>query len=321
MRKLFIGLFLVFIIFDISFAHTEIENCLRFTEDGKYRRAIHLGKKAVELYPQDINSFLCLADAYIMSGDFNSGIDILNNAQKTFTESSDLLFIYNRLALAYHTIHEYDNAVKYSNKYLAIARELKSKEDEIIALNILIELAEEKLDFDKAIVYYEEALKIADEKNAAVLYSNLGGIYREKGDYVNAINNIKKAIEINRKNLDNHGVAIATLNLGNTYRTAKDFVKAEKYINEGLKQILEFKDIYWEGNAYKYFGWLYRDKKDFKKAKEYLLKAYNIYVLIDREPDKGIVFNDIKMIDLLESSQDIEQKSEIIKKEDHNEVK
>lgn len=321
MPKLFISLFLVFIIFDISLAQNEIEDCLRFNENGKYRRAIHVGKKAVELYPQDINSFLCLADAYIMSGDFNSGIDILNNAQKTFKESSDLIFIYNRLALIYHTRHEHDNAIKYGNKYLNIARELKNKEDEIIALNILIELAEEKLDFDKAIFYYEEALKIVDDKNAAVLYSNLGGIYREKGDYVNAINNIKKSIEVNRKNLDNHGLAIATLNLGNTYRIAKDFVQAEKYINEGLKQILEVKDIYWEGNAYKYYGWLYRDKKDFKKAKEYLLKAYNIYVLIDREPDKGIVFDDIKMIELLESGQEIEQKSEIIKKEDKNEVK
>jgi len=65
----------------------------------------------------------------------------------------------------------------------------------------------EKQDFDKAITYYDKALKLSP--GSIDVYNNLGALFQEKGDYREAMVWYQKALELDPDN------AVACNNLGN----------------------------------------------------------------------------------------------------------
>ncbi|ODA44122.1 TPR repeat protein [Thermodesulfovibrio sp. N1] len=277
---------LFFILPSITNAQSEIDKCFNYLQAQDYARAIDSGKRAVQLYPKNNESYFCLGRAYTYVGEFKLALTNMKEAERLATNKNDLMYIYGWLGSIYKNMGDLDNALLYNNRSLNLSKELGNKIVEATMLNNIAEIFKKKGEPDKALSYYEESLKLKrDEKDKAATYNNIATIYSEKGDFKKAIDYFKKAVEIDERYGNYHGLAKILLNLGDTYRRAGDFYNAEIYLSDGLKKIKKLNDKYWEAYAYECLGWLYKDKKDKQTAKDYLTKAYNLYKSIGAESD------------------------------------
>jgi len=78
-----------------------------------------------------------------------------------------------------------------------------------------------KGEWDKAIEYYQRSLaireKVGDERGMSITFNNLGAIYQDKGDWDKAIDYYQRSLKIERKLGDIHGVANSCYNIGMLY--------------------------------------------------------------------------------------------------------
>ena len=100
-----------------------------------------------------------------------------------------------------------------------------------------------KGDYDRAMEYYQKALKITLKKlgpehpKVAIGYNNIGSTYKHKGDYDRAMEYYQKALKITLKKLgpEHPKVAIRYNNIGSTYKHKGDHDRAMEYYQKALK--------------------------------------------------------------------------------------
>jgi tetratricopeptide (TPR) repeat protein len=165
----------------ISHAQREIDNCFNFRNAGDYQRAIEAGKKAVRLYPRNVDAHFCLGASYILVGELNLALSSMKEAERLTTSKNNLMFIYNNLGFIYNKKGDLDNALFYNSKYLSLSRELGNKRGEATALNNIAVIYRNKGELDKALDFYEQSLKLRPEKEKAPTYNNIAMIYNKKG--------------------------------------------------------------------------------------------------------------------------------------------
>jgi tetratricopeptide (TPR) repeat protein len=265
---------------------------------GDYKRAIEVGKEAVQMYPNDPNAHRCLGESYHAIGEFKLALEHMKRAKDLTSNTEDLMYIFNRIGRIYSDMGYLDRALIYYTGSLSLARKLGSRVAEAAVLNNIAGIYYRAGELDKALGYYEESLKLqTDEKEKATTYNNIAIIYSSKGNYQKAVEYFQKAIEIHKMSGDDHYVPQWKLNLGDTYRKMKDYEKAEKHILEGLEGVKKVGDKYGEAVAYYYLGWLYIDKGDKKTAKDYVTRAYNLFKSIGAEGNAEEVLSAIRELE------------------------
>jgi tetratricopeptide (TPR) repeat protein len=283
---------------NLAFAQPEVDACFNFYDARDYKRAIEAGKRAVQKYPNNSGAHFCLGISYSQIGELKLALEHLKRAESLTSHKEDLMYIYGWIGLIYHRMGYLDDALLYHSRSLSLARDLGDRRMQAANLNNIAEIYRKKGEFDKALNYYEESLRLkTDEKEKATTYNNMALIYNKKGNYQKAVEYLKKAIEIGERYGDYHGVSRWKFNLGNTYRKMKDYEKAEKYILEGLEGVKKVGDKFWEAYGYKYLGWLYTDKGDKKTAKDYLTRAYDLFKSIGAEGDAKEALSDIQELE------------------------
>ena len=311
MKKAFILIFIIFslLVFkNFAFAQQkserrglqpEVAACfLLLNFIGDYKRAIEVGKEAVQMYPNDPNAHRCLGESYHAIGEFKLALEHLKKAESLTSNKEDLMYIYNQIGRIYSDMGYLDRALIYYTGSLSLARNLGNRVAEAAVLNNIAGIYYRAGELDKALGYYEESLKLqTDEKEKATTYNNIAIIYSSKGNYQKAVEYFQKAIEIHKMSGDDHKVSQWKLNLGDTYREMKDYEKAEKYILEGLEGVKKVGDKYWEAYGYYFLGWLYIDKGNKKTAKDYLTRAYNLFKSIGAEGKAEEVLSDIRELE------------------------
>jgi tetratricopeptide (TPR) repeat protein len=301
MKKAFSLLFIILSLFafkNFAFAQPEVDACYNFHKAGDYKRAIEVGKVAVEKYPNNLNAHLCLGRSYRMVGEFKLALEHLKRAESLTSNKEDLMYIYNQIGMIYHAMGYLDDALLYYSRSLSLARDLGNKSMQASVLNNIGVIYERKGELDKALDFYEESLRLqTNEKEKAITYNNIAVIHDKKGDYQKAVKYFQKAIEVGERHGDYQGVSQTKLNLGDTYRKMKDYEKAEKYILEGLEGVKKVGDKYWEAVGYYFLGLLYRDKGDKKTAKDYLTRAYDMFKSIGAKGDAEYVLSDIQKLE------------------------
>jgi len=300
-KKLKILLCLMFFFLFFPFgvhAQTEIDKCFNYLNAQDYKRAIEAGKSAVMLYPRNASAYRCLGKAYYRVGEFKLALSAMKEAERLATTKSDLMYVYNLLGKIYAAMADFDNAFLYYSRCLNIAKEIGERNAEASMLNDIANIFQIIGEYDKALKYYEESLKLQnDEREKAATYNNIAVLYSTKGDFNKSIEYRKKAIEICERYGDYHGLARALINLGETYRRIKDFANAKTYLFKGLNLIKKINDKNWEAMAYMSLGWLYKDIGNKKLAREYLLKAYNIFKSIGAEKISLAILYELKALE------------------------
>ncbi|WP_022855675.1 tetratricopeptide repeat protein [Thermodesulfobacterium thermophilum] len=278
LRAILSFLLLVLALTSLARAQNPIETCFNYLEAQDYKRAIEAGKVAVRLYPNVSLSHLCLGKAYLNTGQVDLALESFKKAERESRTKEELAVVYNWMGMAYDKKGLLDEALLYYSKDLHLSKELGDKRGEAASLNNIAGIYRRKGEYQKALEYYNESLRLkTDEKEKAVTYNNIATLYSDLGDYKKAVEHYKKSLEIDERYGNYHGYAATLLNLGNIYRKMKDYKQAEACLLEGLKRVKKIEDRFWEGVAYVYLGLLYRDTGNRALAKEYLNKALRTF--------------------------------------------
>lgn len=138
---------------------------------------------------------------YIVKGQYNKALDMLNQSLMIKEQLNDSLGIANtylNIGTVYETQDKKDLSIAYFQKAVTMYRKLHSPIELAKALNNLGEVYTKTKDYETALQYCIEALQIRraenDRYNIAASYATISGIYRSKRNFARAHENINFAI-------------------------------------------------------------------------------------------------------------------------------
>jgi two-component system, sensor histidine kinase and response regulator len=139
------------------------------------------------------------------------------------------------------------------NRIDSIIAAIEGKND-LQKIEILLELCNNESNAERATAYAEAALQLARIleiprlKGEAFLSS--GREWKNWGDYLKSIEQLKKALEIFNTLQDRHAVARVKLQLGETYRASKRYDLSVKALHDALDYFLEKGDTLYLAKTY-----------------------------------------------------------------------
>jgi CHAT domain-containing protein/tetratricopeptide (TPR) repeat protein len=109
---------------------------------------------------------------------------------------------------------------------------------------------------------------------------NLGGIYKELGDYAQALSLEYYSYQqkLKHPDADPTGIFKSEILLGQVYLAMKDHDQALQYLTKGLENIAKAGgDLVWQGDAAYYLGVLHEEKNNAALAAQYYERADSLY--------------------------------------------
>ncbi|MBK6266311.1 tetratricopeptide repeat protein [Marivirga sp. S37H4] len=149
---------------------------------------------------------------------------------------------------------------------------------------------------DKAVLYYKEALKIAEEendlKNIAISCNGLGNTFLYIPNRENdALTYFKRALEASKAQGNKLGVAMNYLSISDFYNKQEEYLEARSYLNELLALNTERKDTFGLAITYEFFGLnYYEEDKDLQKSEMYYLKSLELFQNLNNSHKEADVF-------------------------------
>ena len=132
-------------------------------------------------------------------------------------------------------------------------------------------------DYEKALEYYFEAididLKINQQSNIVLTYSNVANIYLETGNETAALEYYHKALTLSQEINSFYGMGAAYSNIGNVYLKNDDLTSALECFLKSKKFCIQAKKHDFLISVYCSLAKIYQKKDDFEKAENYLKKA------------------------------------------------
>ena len=163
-----------------------------------------------------------------------------------------------------------EKAKKIDSKSLTPIEKVKLLEVEAAYYDLV------KNDYQKAIPYYLEALKIAEKNKltyAKDLYHTLGVVFHVSDNYEKAKTYYDKVYELSIKEKDTQLLVKTLINLGSIHSSQKNYKKSEELFKESLKYPME---TYVKKITYSNLGNLKIREKKFKEALVYLNQSVKI---------------------------------------------
>jgi serine phosphatase RsbU (regulator of sigma subunit) len=180
-----------------------------------------------------------------------------------------------------------DSSIYYHSKAKDLSIKLKNAVSEADAVRQMGWDNYLQGEYDKALAYYDEAIKLTQnglqlkdlslrnraKKVMAAALGNSGGVYYAKADYPKAFDNYFKALKI-AEEIGNKKLQISNLsNLGVAYDDQQDFKKALEYYSKSLRLLEQIDNKRAMSIALGNIGTAYYNLNDLKKALEYYEKA------------------------------------------------
>lgn len=188
--------------------------------------------------------------------------------------------------------------------------------------------------YDDAIALFEIGLKTADKtddlRSRALMYNNLGVLFKKTGNYKGAIENYINALGIYEKEGDLKGAVNTYTNIGVIFKNLKEYEKALEYYDKSI-QISQENDF--KLNIAKNLnnkGIVYKDLNRFEEAEDSYLKSIALAIEIGEKSSEisakinlGILYKHLKKYDesekilldvlvLLKSSNDQHEKVTVL---------
>jgi tetratricopeptide (TPR) repeat protein len=293
----------------LGYAHTDLGN---YDEGMRFLKASYAlnpiaNTRAWMLYneskarldedPSDVSAYLKSAESHLYWEHYYSALSDFKTAKEM---GADTMLITDMLLLArkgneakrlydistdYYNRAEYEMAIEYAQKALALYREVRGKEGEMLSLQRMGWCYGDLFKHDEALEYHEKAGKVADElydiSRKAHYVSAVGDYYWNLGDYEKAIEYKREAQKLYYQEFDyvNEGICISSIGtlLGNLgefdemlshYQTALELHQRTRY-STGESSVLNS------------LGWAYISDGDYSAGLEYqkqslkVARAYN----------------------------------------------
>ena len=212
-----------------------------------------------------------------LSSTLSKGIEL---ARKT-GDRRNLAYFYLRKAYSLNKQGQRRKALELCNQAINIAHELEDNRLLAISLSdrglILTEQGSEEAALEDLLAAHEIFEKHGDEENLSILYSHIGNVYFNLGQYDKAILFHQKSAE-SLSDEEFRNIAIVKLNIGAAYTLDKQYGKAEQFLGEA-RQIFEREKILDSlGLAEYWLGTLREGQKASREATEHYLRALSIFM-------------------------------------------
>lgn len=246
-----------------------------------------------------------LAMVYCKEADFHFFERNLLIADSLFDLSigyAEKLNLYQVLTDAYQkkaTISDYNEEPHLGIDLLKVALEYANlKNDQIHTNHIINQISTNYHSYgelDSAIFYYQKGLDLKllmeDENGLISDFIALGNLYRERGDYEEAQQNLTRALNLVEAQEDTFSIITIYSELGDIYSAQKDWSVAENYYNKSLKLAHLKNNRFAEAGCYKKLGEIYHlQNKD-----EAAIESYEAALKIQSQLNNKINEADILM--------------------------
>lgn len=150
-----------------------------------------------------------------------------------------------------------------------------SDAERLDALTKLAKTLQDLYKFDKAENYYFQSLRLSkslnDKETEASILSNLGLIYKLKGEYKRSLKYSSKSLFISKNQGNIQAVTSALNNMGRLYDTIGDYENALKYLNESLDTLNQYDNTELKSSILNNIGLIYMHIEELDMA----LKCFN----------------------------------------------
>lgn len=193
---------------------------------------------------------------------------------------------YNNAGAIFNSLGNYEEALRYGLKELALCEKKGERISQAIASNNVGAYYRNRGDYDRALEYTQAALHIcvsdpkSDPADVAWTYSNLSAIWYRKKDFPQSIATSQAALAILEKHFPGkkpHDLIIIYNDLANAYTELSAYEKSLSYLQKALllhRQTGVEKDI---ETTWHNLGYVYRMMGRYPEAVFYLKKAIEKY--------------------------------------------
>lgn len=269
----------------------------------KYIEALQLQAKTLKAdLTTPINSIIAhVTDIYVKADDW---------AQSSAYDKEKYIQLLFDYAHFHYQYGHYDLAERLCLRLIALSEEVFGTEhqDTAASYNEIGVIYKAKGELEKAIEYYEKALRINEKvlgkehSEIATNLNNIGAVYNDKGEYDMALEYYGMALLIREKVFGREHPVIATSynNLGFVYGNKGEYDMALEYHEKALR--IEEKllgiDHLSTATSYNNIGCIYDAKGDFNKALSFFKKALEVREkrLGFNHPDTAQVYNNIGLV-------------------------
>jgi len=149
----------------------------------------------------------------------------------------------NQIGTAYRNLSQLDKAIVLHKKGLMLAEESDNTDFKILSLNMLGVAYRRKDAIKTALDYNQQALEMAEgvtiksqhvKRSINVALNSIGNLYQTLGQYDLAINQFKRALELEKELNNKLGLAINNKNIGDCYREKEALDIALEYYRKSL---------------------------------------------------------------------------------------
>ena len=256
-----------------------------YIKERNYKKALESVNEAFDIEPQNPEIMELFSYIHFSLGFNEIKIEEIFQLSQAILESNKKSpFAWKNIGNAYFFKKDYDHAINYYQEALKLAADPKIRASILSNIGNIFLIRDNN---DEAIRYCEKALK--QDESLEGVWLNYAIAYVNKSNYEKAIINFKKVLELNEKNFK------ANFLTGDSYHHSKNFDDALKYYEKALKLAINNNE---KSNVWANIGLLNNDKLDFERAKESYEKAicFNKVNTIALN-NLGLIYNNLGEID------------------------
>ncbi len=237
---------------------------------------------------------------FFASYSFAKNIDVIDSLRQKINVSktdSALSYWSDILAKEYSGINP-DSGIYYANQSLRLAQKIKKYEYVIDAYCSLGIIYRERGEYNTALNYLHDALKIIEEKKIDKwylerVYASLNLAYTEQGNYTAGIEYGFKSLHEIEKTGDTMNMALANNNLANTFFNIKEYNKALKHYKVALTYAEKIKHIYGQSLLNGNLGSVYFEMNKLDSAKLFFDKSLELCKAVEDIAGEAISYGNI----------------------------
>ena len=204
--------------------------------------------------------------------------------------------IYHQLGNVYYSLEEYQQAIDFHQKSLAIKRQIGDRHGEAKSLNNLGSAYKALGKYQQAIESLHQSLaifqQIGDSYGEANSLNNLGNAYDLLGEYQRAIDLLQQSLAIFQQIGDCHGEANSLTNLGSAYYSLGEYQRSIDCLQQSLAIFQHIGDRRGEANSLTNLGSAYYSLGEYQRAIDCLQQSLAIFQQIgDKRNEANTWFN------------------------------
>lgn len=227
-------------------------------------------------------------------------IDSLEHVLRNTNEDTVRVNSLNALSKQNIDISDFVMAKQYADSALELAKKLNYKKGIANAHNNIGIVYKNQGNYPEALENYLASLKIneeiGDKKSIAHVYNNMGIVYQSMGNYPEGLKNSMASLKICEETGDKKGSAHAYSNIGVVYSSQGNYAEGLKNFYNSLKIMEEVGNKHGVAQAYNNIGLIYESQDNFPEALKNHFASLKIKEEIGDKSGMASSYNNIGII-------------------------